>query len=169
MLLVGHAVWRGLYPFGVRLHHTADLQREDVSTREMALDADWPSMDKVESKLLEVSEKIRQRRDEWNRVQAQLLALKKQGLTYAGTTWKNGKYLYLVYPSKNGEPRKRVYVGHGEEKVREALAGIERGEQYLKLEERAEWLQRQSQLAGYHCMNLLDYLGDGVQFVPGHR
>lgn len=144
-------------------------QLVDVSTKEMALDADWPSMDKVESKLLEVSEKIRQRRDEWNRVQAQLLALKKQGLTYAGTTWKNGKYLYLVYPSKNGEPRKRVYVGQDEEKVREALAGIERGEQYLKLEERAEWLQRQSQLAGYHCMNLLDYLGDGVQFVPGHR
>lgn len=75
----------------------------------------------------------------------------------------------VFVPGLNGEARKRVYIGQDEGKVKEALAGIERGEAYLKLEEKAEWLQRQSQLAGYHCMNLLDYLGDGVNSFSGQR
>ena len=43
------------------------------------------------------------------------------------------RYIYLLYPQKNGEPRRRDYVGCDSERIEEARAGIVRAEQYDRL------------------------------------
>jgi len=67
--------------------------------------------------------------------------LENAGLIYAGTWYKAGKYLYLVYPSDGCGERKRDYIGADEEKIMAALAGIERGQKYNQCKARKEALQ----------------------------
>lgn len=51
---------------------------------------------------------------------------------HAGTYWRDDKYLYIIYPSENGQ-RKREYIGADPEKVAEALAPIRRHKLYTYL------------------------------------
>ena len=127
-----------------------------VSTREMPLDMPWPLMDDMEAKLAAAQEKMRKMREMYNRVQAEMTELQRLGLIYAGVTFKAGKYLYLVYPAKDGEPRKRVYIGQEQEKVKEALDGIERGQKYLELEKYLEQINARSRIASYYFGNITD-------------
>ncbi|HDN9487717.1 TPA: hypothetical protein P2K86_004226 [Aeromonas salmonicida] len=97
-------------------NHTAELAK---------LAADVPGLiDTLESEIAEVV--------------AGMAALKKAGLIYATEHWRKGsdgqpKYFYLLYPQKNGEPRRRDYVGCDSERIEEARAGIVRAEQYDRL------------------------------------
>lgn len=131
-------------------------QLVDVSTKEIPLDTPWPLMDDMETKLAAAQEKMRKLREMHNRVQAEMVELKRLGLVYAGTTFKAGKYLYLVYPAKDGEPRKRVYVGQEQDKVQEALAGVERGQKYLELEKYLEQINARARIASYFMGNITD-------------
>lgn len=95
--------------------HTAELAK---------LAADVPSLiDGLEGEIAQVV--------------ADMAALKKAGLIYATEYWRKAdgepKYFYLLYPKKNGEPRRRDYVGCDAERIEEARAGIVRAEQYDKL------------------------------------
>lgn len=56
--------------------------------------------------------------------------LKAQGLIYATTHMRDQKYMYLLYPSKAGEPRRREYVGSNLKRMAEANEGIQRRESY---------------------------------------
>lgn len=65
-------------------------------------------------------------------------SLEKSGLIYATEHWrKDGKgepkYLYLLFPQKNGDTRRRDYVGCDPEGIAEARAGISRAQEYDKL------------------------------------
>ena len=97
-------------------NHTVELVK---------LAADVPSLiDALEGQIAEVVERM--------------AALKKAGLIYATEHWrKDGdgqpKYFYLLYPQKNGEPRRRDYVGCDAERIEEARAGIVRANEYDKL------------------------------------
>lgn len=97
-------------------NHTAELAK---------LAADVPSLiDTLEGEIAEVV--------------AGMAALKKAGLIYATEHWRKGadgqpKYFYLLYPQKNGEPRRRDYIGCDAAKIEEARAGIVRAEQYDRL------------------------------------
>ena len=51
-----------------------------------------------------------------NDVVGRMAALEKAGLTYATEHWRKDvdgrpKYFYLLYSQKNGEPRRRDYIG----------------------------------------------------------
>jgi hypothetical protein len=79
---------------------------------------------------------------EITQVAASMDVLKRAGLIYATEHWRKGakgadkgkeKYFYLLYPHKNGEPRRRDYVGCDAVKIEEARAGIERASQYDRL------------------------------------
>ena len=44
--------------------------------------------------------------------------LQTAGLTYAAEHWRDGKYLYLIHPSRDGQ-RERKYVGADPAKIKE--------------------------------------------------
>lgn len=79
--------------------------------------------------------------------------LKKQGLIYAGTWWKDGKYLYLVYPSDGFGSRKRQYIGAEQEKIDEANAGIGRGQKFNEAKARMLRLRDQLNTIQYHLLS----------------
>lgn len=62
----------------------------------------------------------------------EMQTLKREGLIYAAEHWRAKKYLYLIFPSHNGE-RERRYVGADESKVAEARAAIQRAKDYDRL------------------------------------
>lgn len=53
---------------------------------------------------------------------------------------RKGKYLYLIYPMKDGK-RDRVYVGADPAKIKAALAGIERAQEYDQLKQKADEIE----------------------------
>lgn len=79
--------------------------------------------------------------------------LKKKGLIYAGTWWKDGKYLYLVYPSDGFGSRKRQYIGAEQEKINEANEGISRGQKYNEAKARMLRLRDQLNTIQYHLLS----------------
>lgn len=69
---------------------------------------------------------------------AGMAALEKAGLIYATEHWRKDaqgepKYLYLLHPQKQGEERRRDYVGCDAQGIEDARAGIVRGQEYDKL------------------------------------
>ncbi len=74
---------------------------------------------------------------------ASMARLQRAGLIYAKPHWREGKYLYLIYPSQDGQ-RERRYIGTHPGKIEEAQAGIRRAAEYDRL---AAQLKRQERLA----------------------
>jgi len=58
--------------------------------------------------------------------------LKTAGLIYAKPHYRQGKYLYLIYPMKDGD-RRREYIGADHEKIESALQAINRVHEYEAL------------------------------------
>lgn len=61
--------------------------------------------------------------------------LQADGLIYATEHWRKDanqepKYFYLLYPQKQGEPRKREYIGCDAARIAEARAGIGRAKEF---------------------------------------
>lgn len=133
-------------------------QAADRSTKEMTLGTPCPQIENLLSGLNQirlVAEKLQQA---WDSTHFEMAELKAQGLIYAGTTYKAGKYLYLVYPYDDAGQRKREYIGADPDKIKEALAGIERARRYDMLSRSAEVMKHYVQQAvtyvGYAHQNL---------------
>ena len=56
--------------------------------------------------------------------------LQTQGLIRATMHWRDDRYLYLLHPSKVGEPRKREYVGTDAKRINAAKEAIARAARY---------------------------------------
>lgn len=91
-------------------------------------------------------------------ISAQMDELKKAGLIYASTHWREGKYFYLVYPVKAGDKRRRDYIGTDKGKIDTAQAAIERAKAYDAL---AAKLQRYEALLS-ESRRVLKYLIDDM-------
>ncbi|MDO5693666.1 MAG: hypothetical protein Q4G70_14530 [Pseudomonadota bacterium] len=63
-------------------------------------------------------------------LEREMRKLRSKGLSYAKPHWRDDKYLYLLHPSKVGEPRRREYVGTDPKRIAAAQAAIGRAEQY---------------------------------------
>jgi hypothetical protein len=63
----------------------------------------------------------------------EIYRLRRLGVVDAKPHYRDGKYLYLIYPMVDGE-RKREYIGADPEKIQEALDKIERKDQIADLE-----------------------------------
>ena len=87
--------------------------------------------------------------------------LQTAGLAYAVEHWRDGKYLYLIHPSRNGQ-RPRKYVGANPAKIAEAQASIRRAGEYDALSQEAVKIEAKMRLTG-------DRLRDAVAVLTGKR
>ncbi len=110
-------------------------------------------MNEIDELLETIKNSVTRLRNSIEIEEAEMLQLKTKGLIYAGTWYKAGKYLYLVHPGKDGRERQREYIGADEEKIAAALAGIERGQKYLRCEARKTRLEMQLRNIAYHLRN----------------
>ena len=105
------------YAIAKSLGHTTDA--EDLADR-MRAEA---------SKLPELIESLSR---QYREILTRMHELKRAGLIYAKPHYRQGKYLYLIYPMKDGE-RRREYIGADPEKIQEALQAINRVHEYEAL------------------------------------
>lgn len=71
-------------------------------------------------------------------IDTHMAELQAAGLIYATEHWrKDGsgkpKFMYLLYPSRAGEKRRRDYIGSDDAKVAQARAGMERAKEFDRL------------------------------------
>jgi hypothetical protein len=55
----------------------------------------------------------------------EIMALELEGTSNASAHWRDGKYLYLIYPMENGQ-RRREYIGNKPDNVQGALERVKR-------------------------------------------
>jgi hypothetical protein len=125
----------------------------DKDTKELNMPRSWGSVRNIDSAWVQIKEKMEQMEADYFATIDRMEELKAQGLIYAGTHYKAGKYLYLVYPVQEDGSRERKYIGADPEKIREALAGIERGQEYIRLKER----KRQLEHRAHQCWTYMNY------------
>lgn len=87
---------------------------------------------------VDVPKMVRALEAEISGVVAGMEALENAGLIYATEHWRKDakgepKYLYLLHPQKPGEERQREYIGCYAQGIKDARAGIVRGQEYDKL------------------------------------
>lgn len=131
----------------------------DPGTMELAIGASWKTMDGIEQSLIQLQAEAAKKREAYNRAKAEMDSLKAKGLIYAGTHYKAGKYLYLVYPVADDGSRERKYIGADPEKIKAALAGIERGTEYQRLEVRMQQLKSRAA----RCNEYLTYAHSAIR------
>lgn len=129
----------------------------------------WSS---IEQLISEVSDQIKAAQEAIQTDEFNMEQLKKAGISYAGTWWKAGKYLYLVHSSDGFGYRQREYIGADTEKVQAALASIERGKLFEQCKQRRDWNRKvladmQQQLTYAHRNSKQMVTAEVLQDVPG--
>lgn len=66
-----------------------------------------------------------------------MMALDIDGRIYATPHYRDGKYLYLLYPSTAAETRVRQYIGKDPKKVADVLRKVDNAHRYDELERQA--------------------------------
>jgi len=77
--------------------------------------------------------------------------LTDQGCSNAHEWWKDGKYLYLVYPTDKNGKRNREYVGSDPAMIDKAMKSIERYNQRRALREELSRLEDVQRQIKYHA------------------
>jgi hypothetical protein len=125
-------------------------QAIDKKTKEMPLDHKFQTLIGLLESIAHVDSKARKLQEQFNKLNNEKVELEAMGVIYAGTTMRDGKYLYLVYPSKNGEARERKYIGAEPDKIAEAMAAIKRGEDLIRVNVFIEKLELMVSSAEYY-------------------
>ena len=81
-------------------------------------------------------------------------ALLKTGIIDATPYWHQGKYLYLIYPMKDGK-RRREYVGADPRKCAPIMAAVRRAQRHRQIEVRLQHLETQLREAMFLVDRLL--------------
>lgn len=89
--------------------------------------------------------------------QSEMETLKNAGLIYANVHWRSGKYLYLIYPSHDGQ-RERKYIGANPAKIEAAKASIRWANKYNQLASEAGQIERKLQQGGERLRDAVAYL-----------
>ncbi len=92
-------------------------------------------------------------------IERNMRKLRDKGLSYASEHWRGGKYMYLVHPSKVGEPRRREYVGIDPQRITEAKAAIARAVAYDAQAQQLQQIDRAINLASRAISEAVDALG----------
>jgi hypothetical protein len=92
-----------------------------------------------------------------------MAGLKDAGLVYASEHWRKDnegepRYFYLIYPQKQGEQRRREYVGCDQRKIEQARAGIARAKEYDELSGSLAKLSRCAQRASNSLQDARSFL-----------
>ncbi|MGO9375208.1 MAG: hypothetical protein ACLQBD_24360 [Syntrophobacteraceae bacterium] len=88
--------------------------------------------DKIRAEASKLPELIESLARKYREILTRMHELKRAGLIYAKPYYRQGKYLYLIYPMKDGQ-RRREYIGADPEKIQEALQAINRVHEYEAL------------------------------------
>lgn len=88
--------------------------------------------DKIRAEASKLPELIESLARKYREILTRMHELKRAGLIYAKPHYRQGKYLYLIYPMKDGQ-RRREYIGADPEKIQEALQAINRVHEYEAL------------------------------------
>ncbi len=88
--------------------------------------------DRMRAEASKLPELIESLSNQCREIHAGMHELKSAGLIYAKPHYRQGKYLYLIYPMKDGE-RRREYIGADPKKIQEALQAINRVHEYEAL------------------------------------
>lgn len=96
-------------------------------------------------------------------VAIRMAGLKDAGLVYASEHWRKDnegepRYFYLIYPQKQGEQRRREYVGCDQRKIEQARAGIARAKEYDVLSGSLAKLSRCAQRASNSLQEARSFL-----------
>lgn len=71
--------------------------------------------------------------DKISRIDDEIVALLKAGMVEGSPHYRDGKYLYLVYPTKEDGSRFREYVGCDPQRIADALERVERFKRWIYL------------------------------------
>lgn len=63
----------------------------------------------------------------------EIQSLLKAGLAEGKPHWRDEKYLYLIYPTKEDGTRYKEYIGNNPQKINDALLRVERYERWIEL------------------------------------
>ena len=88
--------------------------------------------DRIRAEASKLPELIESLARKYREILTRMHELKRAGLIYAKPYYRQGKYLYLIYPMKDGQ-RRREYIGADPEKIQEALQAINRVHEYEAL------------------------------------
>lgn len=99
-------------------------------------------------------------------MEQEVTSLEGQEMFYASEWWKDGKYLYLVFPSDRDGKRERRYIGCDPEKVSEARASITRWHYHKELDDKLQnkklQLRAREYDLGFLVQRLTSMLGDKI-------
>lgn len=100
---------------------------------------------------------------EIERIEARMRELAGQGLIRAVPDWRTskrmpGEHLTLVFPADASGKRPRKYIGREPAKVQEALAALDRAEEYDRLQDKLYNLMAGSVAASCHVSSALHSL-----------
>jgi len=98
-------------------------------------------------------------------LEAEIEKLEGQDMFFAREWWKDGKYLYLVFPQEANGNRKRVYVGSNKVNVARARAKVTRWERHRDLHSKLN----ASRNALYDHNATLGLLADRLKRLIGDR
>lgn len=129
-------------------------QAVDKVTREMTLTREWGVVSDAMAKTSEINRQLNVYLVKFNELMARRDDLESQGVDYAGTWWKEEKFLYLVYPDK-GEGRKRVYIGADAKKQNVALDNLRRGREVEEIDKKIARMEMEVRHIGYRLGHAL--------------
>lgn len=99
-----------------------------------------PELPKLLRQQQKLAQLIADAADVRSNIRHDMSALKAKGVIHARAHWRNERYLYLLYPLVQGQPRKREYIGSDPERIRSAQESIERAQQYEVLSKKLDHL-----------------------------
>lgn len=105
----------------------------NIETREIEFDYMHMPLEGLKIQIEECYKQLEKWQKTINKLHKRKAELQRTKLIRAGTWWKEGVYLYLVYPEIDGR-RKREYIGADARKQSEALESIERAKEYDRIE-----------------------------------
>ena len=98
------------------------------------------SLQRLELNLSVLPKKISTLQARHEALTAQQRALREAGIIDATPYWHQGKYLYLIYPTKNGK-RRRDYVGADPRNCAPIIAALRRAQRHQQIEVRLQRLE----------------------------
>ncbi|MHB8473227.1 MAG: hypothetical protein ACYDC8_10390 [Gammaproteobacteria bacterium] len=98
------------------------------------------SLQRLEMNLSVLPKKISTLQTRYEALSKQKHTLLETGIIDATPYWHQGKYLYLIYPTKDGK-RQREYVGADQRKCAPIIAALRRAQRYQQIEVRMQQLE----------------------------
>lgn len=87
---------------------------------------------------------------------SRMKALDDAGRIYATPHWRDGKYLYLLYPGRDQKGKRvREYIGADAARVKASLQKVENARQFDELDRQTRWASRELERVSWQMQTLI--------------